>query len=259
MNNWNLTLGWQITVYMLVSILATVIICLLQYKIYSFTKIEVLNFLKPEKASLMLFQWGPALGFVITALIFSGIKFSLNINFDFLILKKIIIVIAVPLLLNSIVFFLCYIWGGSTNLSINISQQHFILALVTIFIGALGEEIGWRGFLQPLLETKYHPLIASIFVGILWGGWHIHYLRNGGTYFFSFVLFTVAVSVIIAWILRGTNYSIVLSTLFHAIINFTFFILLKDVIMNHRFMIILALVWGLAATVIAFKYANSSI
>ncbi|MEM3573920.1 MAG: CPBP family intramembrane glutamic endopeptidase, partial [Nitrososphaeria archaeon] len=47
------------------------------------------------------------------------------------------------------------------------------LAAITLnAIFALGEEIGWRGFLVNLLIEKLGFLKTSIVVGILWGFWH---------------------------------------------------------------------------------------
>lgn len=35
------------------------------------------------------------------------------------------------------------------------------------------EELGWRGFLQPLLQNRLGPLRASLLVGLIWGLWHL--------------------------------------------------------------------------------------
>jgi membrane protease YdiL (CAAX protease family) len=40
------------------------------------------------------------------------------------------------------------------------------------FFAAIGEEIGWRGYLLSKLLTTNKPLKASIFVGIVWAIWH---------------------------------------------------------------------------------------
>jgi membrane protease YdiL (CAAX protease family) len=39
--------------------------------------------------------------------------------------------------------------------------------------GPLLEEMGWRGFLLPLVLTRMTPLTASIVVGVLWAAWHL--------------------------------------------------------------------------------------
>ncbi|MBB4822898.1 membrane protease YdiL (CAAX protease family) [Sporosarcina luteola] len=43
----------------------------------------------------------------------------------------------------------------------------------TLLSGALGEELGWRGFALLELQEKYPPLLASIIIGFWWGLWHL--------------------------------------------------------------------------------------
>ncbi len=43
------------------------------------------------------------------------------------------------------------------------------LFLKNLFAGSLGEELGWRGFVQNHLQKRYSPLKASIIVGFWWG------------------------------------------------------------------------------------------
>jgi membrane protease YdiL (CAAX protease family) len=40
-------------------------------------------------------------------------------------------------------------------------------------LAALGEEIGWRGFLQPALQERRSPFVSTLFVGLVWGYWHV--------------------------------------------------------------------------------------
>src|SRR3954453_22365974 len=41
-----------------------------------------------------------------------------------------------------------------------------------VFFG-FGEEIGWRGFLQPHLERRHPPVLAANLVAIVWAAWHL--------------------------------------------------------------------------------------
>jgi membrane protease YdiL (CAAX protease family) len=44
---------------------------------------------------------------------------------------------------------------------------------ITLFIGPVGEEFGWRGVALPLLQRRFAPLWASLILGTIWGVWHL--------------------------------------------------------------------------------------
>lgn len=46
------------------------------------------------------------------------------------------------------------------------------LLLINITSGPMGEELGWRGYALKELQKKHSPLVASLFIGLLWGFWH---------------------------------------------------------------------------------------
>jgi membrane protease YdiL (CAAX protease family) len=48
-----------------------------------------------------------------------------------------------------------------------------VFAATLLYGGPLGEEIGWRGWALPALQARFSPLVASLFVGLLWGMWHL--------------------------------------------------------------------------------------
>lgn len=92
-------------------------------------------------------------------------------------------------------------------------------------INALGEELGWRGFLIPkLIHFKMrHPFIVS---GIIWGIWHYPLILWGGYAtseypIISVLLFTVMIiyaGVFVAW-LRMKSGSVWVAMFYHACHN----------------------------------------
>ena len=52
----------------------------------------------------------------------------------------------------------------------NFALTFFATAL---YGGPLGEEAGWRGFLLPRLLKRFDPLLASVYLALIWGIWHL--------------------------------------------------------------------------------------
>jgi membrane protease YdiL (CAAX protease family) len=112
--------------------------------------------------------------------------------------------------------------AASKQLGWSFDQPTF-LALYVLLIGtigiigctasALGEEIGWRGFLAPRLAGKLGFTRGAVATGIVWSAWHYPLIlgtdyNNGAPWWFSIICFTVmiiAMSVILTWIRLRTE------------------------------------------------------
>jgi membrane protease YdiL (CAAX protease family) len=95
------------------------------------------------------------------------------------------------------------------NLLLSISLGSVVSALV----GGIGEELGWRGFLQPVLERRFGRVLGTILVGVVWAYWHLpvnslgyndpqHPLLNAWV---TFPLTVVAMSFGFAWLARESG------------------------------------------------------
>jgi membrane protease YdiL (CAAX protease family) len=51
-------------------------------------------------------------------------------------------------------------------------QAIFPTIAIQLGTGAVGEELGWRGFLLPHLQRKVSPVISALIMSSLWGLWH---------------------------------------------------------------------------------------
>jgi membrane protease YdiL (CAAX protease family) len=95
-----------------------------------------------------------------------------------------------------------------------------IFAMMAVFTGATGEELGWRGFALPRLQKQFSALISSLLLGIYWGIWHIPtWIIFGVPFTFEstilFVSTTVLNSIILTSIYNNTKGSILLVSLHH--------------------------------------------
>ena len=100
---------------------------------------------------------------------------------------------------------------------------YFILILP---LSALWEEMGWRGFLLPILQERYTSLKSSLIIGFIWGLWHLPiYLAlnpyGDKTIIFFFIMFIgcFALSIIATWLFSSTKGSLFICILFHNAIN----------------------------------------
>ncbi|WP_277546533.1 CPBP family intramembrane glutamic endopeptidase [Brevibacillus laterosporus] len=99
--------------------------------------------------------------------------------------------------------------------------------LISMGIFAFGEEIGWRGYLQPKLTETYGSKRAILGTSIVWALFHYPFYLNGynedGNFIVTILLFTIMIfplSVFIGWF-RFTSGSIWPAVLSHTMINLT--------------------------------------
>src|SRR5215211_7629748 len=115
------------------------------------------------------------------------------------------------------------------------------LVSVAIFFGfsifpgsALGEEIGWRGYVLPRLQSRMSALSAALLIAPIWGLWHLPLWLTGAPgrtplIYAGFVLSTFALSVLLTWVYNSTGGSLLLVVLLHATINLPITLLYDDI------------------------------
>jgi membrane protease YdiL (CAAX protease family) len=96
---------------------------------------------------------------------------------------------------------------------------------VIVVIGGLGEETGWRGYLQPALQQRFSVLPATGLVAVAWAVWHVPQFFLIGTYedfpaamLPVFVVGLAAGSVVLAWLYNRTR-SVLSSAVWHGSYN----------------------------------------
>ena len=91
-----------------------------------------------------------------------------------------------------------------------------------ILSGPLGEEAGWRGFLQPRLSKSVGPTLAALLTGLVWSLWHLPlFFVRGWEHprWWIFVLVLSAASVILAYGFNLSGGSILAAILGHFTLN----------------------------------------
>lgn len=89
-------------------------------------------------------------------------------------------------------------------------SYYYLLLFPLMILGGGMEEVGWRGYLQPLLERKFAFTLTSLIIGIIWGLWHlplwfIQTANQSNMNYLSFVVYCIAFSFIIGLLYRITK------------------------------------------------------
>lgn len=121
------------------------------------------------------------------------------------------------------------------------------------------EEFGWRGYALDRLQAHYSALLSSVFLGIVWGLWHLPlFFMSGQDIYHSvpipaFILGTIFLSILFTWIYNNTGRSILAVLIFHTMGNLSHFIFpamatslggLYSVIINIVVVIIILIIFG---------------
>jgi uncharacterized protein len=135
-------------------------------------------------------------------------------------LRWYVIALGLPVLLSAIVVALSILLGAPAQFEFGPVS----LITMIVFVLVVGEEIGWRGYALPKLLQSHSAVVASLILGVLWGGWHLPTFfipgaPQAGIPFIAFLLFTTGASVLFTWLYLHTRGSLLIATLFHGAIN----------------------------------------
>lgn len=110
--------------------------------------------------------------------------------------------------------------------SLPLWQLALYIVPMFVVIGVInGEELAWRGFALPRLQTRYNALTSSLILGVLWTIFHLplFFTVTGSSQadwpFVSFLISTVSLSILYTWMYNNTRGSVLMAYLFHASAN----------------------------------------
>ena len=114
--------------------------------------------------------------------------------------------------------------GPTAALAVPILSALITVAFMTFPGSAAGEEIGWRGYALPRLQSTRTALTASLVLGPLVGLWHLPLWLRGEpdhqlSVYPAFLIQAIALSVIYTWLYNSTKGSLLLAVLFHTATN----------------------------------------
>jgi membrane protease YdiL (CAAX protease family) len=105
-------------------------------------------------------------------------------------------------------------------------NQLLPIAVLAVFTGAMGEELGWRGTALPHLQSRWSPLVSSLILGVLWGLYHLPaFLMSGlpqeGLPVLPLLAGATGLTILITWTFNRTHGSLIPVFLYHFAFNFT--------------------------------------
>jgi membrane protease YdiL (CAAX protease family) len=101
------------------------------------------------------------------------------------------------------------------------------VVLVALLVNGLGEETGWRGFAVQRLLREHSFTWTALVVAVAWGGWHLPFFwmvagfRGMGPLTIGWTVGLAAGSVVLAWLYREGQHSVLLVAAWHTAFNLT--------------------------------------
>ena len=109
----------------------------------------------------------------------------------------------------------------------HISLLTVLLFFFVFFVGAIGEEIGWTGYVLAPLQHRWGALGASIILGVVWAIWHIIPYAQAlqpPRWIVWQCISTVLLRIIMVWLYNRGGQSLLAMVLFHAMMNVSTFL-----------------------------------
>ena len=156
-----------------------------------------------------------------------------------------------------------WLGSGAANLSqIGVSRDHpgwpvYGFFLYELFTFGIGEEVGWRGFALPRLQSRHSALTATAILTLIWAGWHAPlflyrpgYVEMGAAGILGWVLSLFTGAILLTWLYNETRGSLLVVSVFHATIDVAFTAGIDSAFAMNALGAMVTL-WGLAVLVFA--------
>ena len=174
-----------------------------------------LNFAALNFSLVVIGAFGPAVGAFVSLRTINGkgsikkhLKLFLSLNFGW----KVWLAIFLALGFSSFIAWIIPELFGEDRLPSHMPSIYIfpLYILLMVFLGGGQEEVGWRGYILPLLEKKYGLIIGSLILGIIWAIWHIPLWFVPGTTqaymnFFVFTLMAIGYSYFFSWVIKASG------------------------------------------------------
>src|SRR5215212_2664581 len=145
-----------------------------------------------------------------------------------------VVVFLGPVALTGGVVLLNALMGGPTlSLGMTLVGATIFFAFSVVPGSALGEEIGWRGYVLPRLQSRMSALSAALLIAPIWGLWHLPLWLTGDpvktpTFYVAFFASVFPMSVLLTWVYNSTGGSLLMVVILHATVNLPVTLVIDD-------------------------------
>lgn len=178
---------------------------------------------------MTLGAFGPAIGATFSILTTEGkkeyiifLKSFLHFKYKFRIWLSVIMIFGI---INLISWYTPEFFGHVRlpMLVPNILYIPLYLVIMT-FIGGGQEEIGWRGYILPFIESKYGIILGNIILGVVWAVWHtpLWFISGSSQTYVSFIAFIfgcIGLSFLLSWVIKIADNKPLLAMITHGLFN----------------------------------------
>ena len=161
--------------------------------------------------------------------------------------------------INVVVYGLMH-WMDAPLPTPQVSILPALLMAVAFFVGALGEELGWSGYVLDPLQVRWNALQASLILGVVGVLWHLVpllLLHRSPSWISWWCLYAVAARLLTVWLYNNTGKSVFAAALFHATLNLTY--MLFPIYGSHFDMRIGGLIMALAAAMVTAIWGSRTL
>lgn len=136
------------------------------------------------------------------------------------------------------------------------SSSLLSLFIYNLFFFGYGEELGWRGFALPVLQSRWSALWSSIVLTFFWALWHWPlflyrpgYLQMDAMGAIGWLMSLLTGSVLLTWLFNSSGGSLLVCAIFHSTIDLAF---MSDKVDPEVIGLtgILIVIWGILTVVI---------
>ncbi len=100
-----------------------------------------------------------------------------------------------------------------------------LLMFAAFFVGAVGEELGWSGYVLAPLQLRWSAVQSGLILGAVTVAWHLVpllVLHRAPVWIAWWCLYTVAFRILVVWLFNNTGGSVCAVSLFHATLNLSY-------------------------------------